>query len=398
MIRDYFNLVFANLKNRKLRSFLTLIGIIIGVSAIILLYTTGQGLENVAGREFEKFGTRKILITGKNMQLFGGPTGKGGLTVEDADVVRSLPEVEFAEHAYRQTAEIRVGKETYLTTVGATSTDTIEKSFANSGLEPLEGRLIKKGDRTFIAVLGYSLAKDTFDKELFAGQKIRVNGNEFKIVGIMEKTGNQVDDFAVWIPFKAGQETFDIGDNVTGIAATIKEGVDIEQAAESIRKQLKKKRGEEDFEIVTPVQLQEQSQNILGVVKLVIVAIGLISLFVGGVGIMNSMYTAVLERTKEIGTMKAIGAKNRDILFLFLIEAGLLGIIGGLLAALFSALGILLLKKIFSVVSVVPIEITFNPWLFLFAILFALVTGVVAGLWPALKAAHLKPVDALRYE
>ena len=400
MIRDHIRLVLKNMRSRKLRNFLTLVGIVIGVTAIILLYTTGQGLEDVAGREFDKFGARQILVGPSNVNAIGGgPQGAQGFTIDDAEFLSKLSVVETAIYVYRENAEIEFNKETNLALVGSADTNNLEKTFKDSGLKAAEGRTLLDGDSGKIAVMGWVIAKESFDKEIFVNQKILVNNIDVKIIGILEKTGSQADDQSLFMPYDAGKEIFELDNNeIKAVGLNIKEGVDLDEAEQIIKKEFEKKRDEEDFTVTNPTQLAEQSKNILGVVKLVIVAIGLISLFVGGIGIMNSMYTAVLERTKEIGTMKAIGSTNKDILTIFLIESSIMGLIGGILAGLFSILGIIGLKSVFSNLSVVPIEITFDPWLFAFAILFSLVTGVAAGLWPAIKAARLKPVDALRYE
>jgi len=399
MIKDYLRMVYSNLHSRRLRSFLTLVGIVIGVVAIILLYTTGQGLEDVAGKQFDKFGARKILIGPKSINMFGsGPQASQGLTTDDAEFIRSLSDVDVLEYAFRMNAEIQVKDQTILASVAAVSTDTIEQSFFDSGLDPLEGRLLQNGDQQKVAVLGYTVAKDKFAKDLYAGQKIKINDVEYKIIGVVKKTGSQQDDLAVWGPYESLKDVFNITNEVTGIVVTVKKGVDLDTAANNIREKLKRKRNADDFTVINPVQLQQQTKDVLGVVKLVIVAIGLISLFVGGIGIMNSMYTAVLERTKEIGTMKAIGAKNSDILYLFVLESCIMGLLGGVIATIISLLGIFILQNIFAAVSVVPIQISIYPSVFIFSILFAVITGMVSGLWPAMKAAKLKPVDALRYE
>jgi putative ABC transport system permease protein len=187
-------------------------------------------------------------------------------------------------------------------------------------------------------------------------------------------------------------------DEITGIMAMILPGVNIEKVGTNMEKQLERARGDDNFIVITPTEIQEMAQETIGVVKLVILAIAGISLLVGGLGIMNSMYTSVLERTNEIGIMKAIGAKNNDILSIFLLEAGMLGFIGGLASLVFSFLVIQLANIIISSLDLFNLTIKLKPEIAAGAIIFAILIGMAAGLFPAYRAMKLKPVDALRYE
>ena len=267
------------------------------------------------------------------------------------------------------------------------------------------GRDLKPGDK-YKAVIGTGLAnlKD-FKKPLEVGDKIKIGKAEQEviIVGILKKIGNPYDDGTVVLPLDTAQEILGIKDSYDMITVQIKEGEDVDQVAEETKTRLRKdrglKEGEEDFRVQTAEQLAETFNNIFGIIQAVFIGIAAISLVVGGIGIMNTMYTAVLERTREIGIMKAVGARNSDILKLFLIESGILGMIGGVIgvvlgillgigASFFAgqALGSNLLKAYF-------------PWyLIVGALIFSFGVGCASGALPALQASKLKPVDALRYE
>ena len=168
---------------------------------------------------------------------------------------------------------------------------------------------------------------------------------------------------------------------------------------DKLRKERHVKKGEEDFNVQTSEQLMGSFKNILLIVQILLIGVGSISLIVGGINIMNSMYTSVLQRTKEIGIMKAIGAKNSDILLIFLIEAGLLGLIGGAIGTFF---GFLISKSAqiiaFKILGSNLLIIDFNPFLIISALAFSFFIGMLSGVAPAIQASRLKPAETLRYE
>ena len=231
------------------------------------------------------------------------------------------------------------------------------------------------------------------------GDKITIKDKKFKVVGIVEEIGNQQDDTAFWMPLETAKDVFESEKGDYGsIIVIVKSGGDLEKIAEDIEDELEDERGQKDFQVLTPEKILEQINQILATIKAVLVGIASISILVGGVGIMNTMYMAVMERTRDIGIMKAIGARNRDVLSIFLLEAALIGFIGGIfglilgyaLAYAMAALGVSFF--------VTNLKINLDPMLVIFGLCFAMVLGVLAGLLPARKASKLNPVDALRYE
>ncbi|MBI2107115.1 FtsX-like permease family protein, partial [Candidatus Woesearchaeota archaeon] len=179
--------------------------------------------------------------------------------------------------------------------------------------------------------------------------------------------------------------------------ARVKPGTDIPSIQKKVERILDRERGDENFQVVTPTQILEQISQVLGIVQLVLVGIAAISLVVGGIGIMNSMYTSVLERTRDIGVMKAIGAKDSDIMKIFLIESGLMGFVGGIFGV---ALGTLLSLAIgkYATQAGFKLLVTVNPQLMLFGLFFAFIIGIMSGALPAYRASQLNPVEALRHE
>ena len=223
------------------------------------------------------------------------------------------------------------------------------------------------------------------------------NKIEFKIVGIFKEIGNQQDDNQINIPLESARKVFDEPIRVDTIIAQVKSTNDISILQKKIEKELERKRDDTNFQVLTASQILEQINQVLGVIQIFLVGIAAISLIVGAIGIMNSMYTSVLERTKDIGIMKAIGARNSDILKIFLIESGLIGLVGGIIGSILGT-AMALIIGIFSKNSGFLITIKIEPLVLLFGLLFAFFVGVISGILPAIQASKLKPVDALRYE
>ena len=230
-----------------------------------------------------------------------------------------------------------------------------------------------------------------------------INGKKFRVVGTLERIGNPDDDQAFIIPLETARNLFDEPDNLMVIMANLKPGFDASEVAENIKKAMRRdrdqKKGEEDFSVQTSEQLKETVGDVLNLVQGVLVVIAGISLLVGGIGIMNTMYTSVLERTRDIGVMKAIGARNINIMWIFLIESGIIGLVGG---AIGCAIGIAISKSIeyasSTQLGVDYLKASTAPELIFGALAFSFLVGMLSGTLPAMRAARLKPTDALRYE
>jgi len=250
-------------------------------------------------------------------------------------------------------------------------------------------------------MVGHNFAEDFFDQSLELRDKILIEDYSFEVVGILKKSGNPQQDNTLIIPEAAFREILGIDEIYDIIPAKISSGEDIELVTERVKKELRKYRdveeGKEDFTVETPGDILATLNNILLIVQGVLVGIAAISLIVGGIGIMNTMYTAVHERTREIGIMKALGAKNKDISLLFLIESGFLGFFGGVIGV---TLGYLISKGVelvaFQIYESLLIQAQFSLTLMIGMLLFGFGVGAASGVFPARQAANLKPVDALR--
>ena len=394
MILEYFFLAVNSITHRKLRSWLTIIGIIIGVAAIISLIMISRGLQNSIEKQFEQFGTNRILISSKGFQ--GPGTVSEGLTIKDVDTLKKISELKYVVPAIFRQAEVINNKETRFTLIGAIPAKDYLEVFGDSGIEVQKGRVIKSDDK-YSAVIGARVAREMFDKELRIGNKIEISKKEFKIIGIWEETGNSQDDNNINIPLESAREIFNEPEHVDTIIAQAKSDVNIESLQKKIEKELKQKRDDTNFQVLTAAQIVEQINDVLGIVQVVLVGIAMISLIVGAIGILNSMYTSVLERTKDIGIMKAVGARNSDIMKIFLIESGLMGFVGGIFGIILGIAVALIVGEIASnsgFLLLIKVEI---PLLF-FGLLFSFLVGMISGTLPAYQASKLKPVDALRYE
>jgi putative ABC transport system permease protein len=410
MIADYFTFSINGIRQRKMRSWLTMLGIFIGIAAVVSLISIGQGLQDFISDQFEMLGSDKIIIETKTMGPPGSVTTKSLLlTSKDLKVIEDVKGVKWAMGYLIKTGQATVGDQSEIGFAIGVNPEELGIMLETQPFDILEGRSLKKGDK-FKAVVGYNHIYDKDGEEstiwkdgLRLRDTITIEGYEFKIIGVFEKSGNPYDDGAIYIPKETLREILEVGDEESQILVKTADGFDPEQVAERISEDLRDSRNEkedqETFSVKTSEQLLDSFSSIFTVISAVLVGIAAISLLVGGVGIMNTMYTSVLERTKDIGTMKAIGAKNSDVLLIFLIESGSLGLVGG-------AIGVILGIGIAKLVEFIAqqalgsnmLGASISIELIIGALLFSFFVGAASGVLPARQASKLNPVDALRYE
>lgn len=403
-MKDYFLLAFNNLRRRKLRSWLTMIGIFIGIAAVVALISLGQGFQGFINSQFEQLGGDKIIIQSKTIGPPGSVTSKSLiLTGKDLQVIQNVRGVEDAEGVLIKTGPVKFKDETNIIMVAGVSSEYIDLFGDIDALKVIEGRQLKKGDGFKIVVGNNHIFGDLWDKKVQIGSSLEIEEKEFKIIGVLKKQGNPFDDNSLWMEKEVLAELLDIKDEESQIVAKVAGGFDPEKVADEIERKLRTSRNEkeeqETFNVQTAGQLLETFSNIFSVVQAILVGIAGISLLVGGIGIMNTMYTSVLERTKEIGTMKAIGARNSDIRTLFLIESGLLGLVGGAIGIIIG-IGIGLLVSYVAAIYLGSnlLQAAFPWYLIVGALAFSFIVGSASGLLPAVQASKMKPADALRYE
>ncbi|MFH1209660.1 MAG: ABC transporter permease [archaeon] len=392
MIKDYFSLAFKSIAHRKLRAWLTVIGIIIGVGSIIALVAISMGLKTSIETEFEKMGVDKIFIGPKGYINVGSQ----GLTTDDMETIDAIGDVEWSlSLVFAQGKKVEFNKKEVYAQIAGYQTKDLDKKFEDMNLKAESGSLFKGGE-TDKVIVGSRVGEDFFDKTIRVKENIEISGKRFTVVGVLAEIGNTQDDTMIIIPEDTARDLFDKPNEVSYIEVKIKPGNDINTVAAKIKKELKDKRNDENFEVITPEQLLKTFGDILMIIQVVLIGIAAISLLVGAIGIMNSMYTSVLERTKEIGIMKSVGARNSDILNLFLIESGIIGLVGGFFGIILGILIAKLVEVLAKNAGFGILKINVSIYLMIGGLLFAFIIGSLSGLWPAYKAAKLKPVDALR--
>jgi len=392
-----------NLVHRKLRSFLSVLSILIGITAIFALVSFGLGMKDYTETLAQEAGTNKIFIQGRGPGV-PGIDPNFFFTSEEINFIEKINGVDVVLGMYVATPEIEFKKQkkfAFLVGVDPDKKDFMDEVFT---VTVEKGRHLKDGDLNKV-VLGYAYQ---FDKKFFArsvelGDKVKIDGNQFEIVGFYEEVGNPQDDSNIYLSEEAFELIFPEKINKYGtIMMSSLKSVNTGDLADKIEDKFRKyrgqKKGKEDFFVQTFEDAFEIFSNILNIINGILVLIALVSLIVAAVNIMNTMYTAVLERTKEIGVMKAVGAKNSNIMLIFVVESGLLGTVGGIIGILFGY-GIAKLGGVAIAAAGYGFMSPIFPWyLTAGCIFFAFFVGSVSGLLPAYQASQLKPVDALRYE
>ena len=401
------------LLHSKLRSWLTIIGIVIGIAAVVAIVSISNGAQQQLEERLGDFGADVITITPgfSRAQGFGGgfrggpPGGEGSstseqknLTSKDVIVLKTIDNVKHVMGEVSARGDLTYSSKT--ATVSARGVDTLVwKEITTEEL--VSGRLLTKGD-AYSVVLGGDIVENTFDGEIQLNRNVVIEGKTFKVVGILDGGST------VYIPIDIARTTFeDIGEREFDSISVKIENVELsDETVAKIEKKLMFLRGilkeaDKDFTVSNPAAMQESIQETMSAMALFLGAIAAISLLVGAIGIANTMFTSVLEKTKEIGIMKAIGAKNRDILIIFLLNSGMIGLVGGLGGVILGYLGSGLVSSLGSsdggMMRMFGTTLV-TPGLLIGALLFSIVIGMIAGVIPAYRASRLKPVDALRYE
>jgi len=380
-----------------------MLGIFIGVSLVVALVSLGQGMQNAINTQFASVGVDKIIIQPTSPGF--GPPGQdaaGNLTEKDLKIVEQTPGIKAAAGRILLSAKIEFNKEIKVNFVASMPKEQAARALLeeSQNMKIQKGRMLKQGD-SGKAVIGDNYAtKKIFDKNIQLGSKITVEGKQFEVIGILKKDGNPMRDELVMLNEEDVNE-ISSKEDYSAIFAQVQEGSDINLVAEKLTRSLRRRKGQkegfEDFEVQTSQEMIESFNNILSIIQIFVIGIAAISIIVGGIGIMNTMYTSVLERTKEIGVMKAIGARNRDIMGLFLIESGMLGVTGGLIG-LAIGIGFSLIVEFGAKAALGTnlISAQFPLYLIIGTLIFSFIIGAISGVLPAMQASRMKPVDALR--
>ncbi|MBI4441715.1 ABC transporter permease [Candidatus Woesearchaeota archaeon] len=414
-LQKSFRLALNILIHSKLRSWLTIIGIVIGVAAIVAIVSIGEGAQASVQQRLGGLGADIITVSPGFQRAAGGfrlgggerpppPTGGKGknLTLKDIPTIRSIDGIAFINGIVSGKADM-----TYLARTASVSVQGVDllawKNIVTTELEA--GRYLNPGD-TNVVVVGNKLAKSHFKEQLALNRMVTIEDKPFKIVGILKQSGGPGgSDNTVFMPIQLARGTLKKGDDIFDSITLKVENPDIvDKVTNDTETKLMLSRHvtdkTKDFSVTSAKEIQETITGVTQTFTLFLGAIAAVSLIVGAVGIANTMFTAVLEKTKEIGIMKAIGATNLDIMLIFLFNSGLVGLVGGLIGIFFGSIISIFLPQLLSGFSIPggKISTVLPPWLLISALFISICIGMIAGAVPAYRASKLKPVDALRYE
>lgn len=394
-----------SLARRKLRSWLTGLGILLGIATIVVLVSIGQGVGNQVNQNLNSLGVDVVTVApGGGMAMGPGvetDSDYGKLFEKDAARIKSVMNIKGMAMAVSDRAAVEYGDEEYETSVTAVQDDIFSLFPETYELE--SGRYLQDSDQG-VAVIGYGVANEMFGSDVVGvNSYVYINGEKFRVVGVLEETGDTMaggGDRAIYVPYNEKDFLFgdDLAENEIGqITIKVVSGVDSDTVAGNITKVLAHSRGVDednpDFTVSTASSSsQEDVSDISNTITMALLLIGSISAIVGGIGIANTMFMSVLERTKEIGILKSIGATSTQVLILFIVEAALIGMIGGLAGLV---LGVGVIQIIPYIVSLTPdltVEVAIG------AVMFSTGVGIIAGAVPARNASGIPAIEALRYD
>lgn len=379
--------------SNKMRSFLTMLGIVIGISSVTTLIGIGNGTKEKVTSAIEGMGTNLLTVS---------LTGSKATTLTDAEIkqLKSLDGVQSVAPLVSGTATAKAGSETYTTSIEA----SVPEYETIRNVHTAIGRFITKDDidnRYKVIDVGVELLQNIYpdmkvsEYSSLIGKKISLNGTNFEIIGILESKGTSTagsSDNRVIMPISTAKR-FLQSTNVKTYYIGAKSSDDITTASNALNMFLYQKYSDtSQYRVMSQTELLETTSETAGSLTMMLAGIAAISLLVGGIGIMNIMLVSVIERTREIGIRKAIGAKRRDIMLQFLIEAVFVSCVGGIAGLLLGVGASLIIPMVSS------LTVSISPTVMLLAFLFSAAVGIIFGFYPAGKASKLKPIDALSYE
>jgi putative ABC transport system permease protein len=402
--KEYFKIAVRNLKMRSLRSWLTVFGIVIGVFLIITLLSLSEGIKDTISRQLMSLGGNMIFVMpgSEDNPLSGIMFGGDKLERQDLAAIETTNGVKKVLPASYQAINVRFGQE--------------NKSLVVEGFPLLEGMdILKKFQGWSLSsgvwpqagrrevVVGIKFGQDIFKTPVVPGDEFNIKGQRFSVTGILNSLGSKQDDSSIFMDIGFFQDLVGQQRGTAQVAMVqIEDGANANVVAQNIKDSLRRVQrrayGSDtlNFAVITSEKVSDIAGGVMAVIQFAVLAFASIAIIVGGIGITNTMYTSVRERTREIGIMKAIGATNEAILAIFLFEASIIGLAGGIGGTILGLLTAWLVQACGQVHPVFYFTASFSPWIVIFGLSFSFFVGCLAGILPARRAAKLRPIDALR--
>jgi putative ABC transport system permease protein len=380
-----------------------MIGIFISIATIFILVSLSLGLDATIQEQFRKIGSDKFFLDPKGQ--LAGPGSGGAVTFTEKDIrtIEKVNGVKEVTYLVIGSAKLEKGNEVKFANVAGIPLDRTNFWEETGFIEAEYGKLLRKGDSKKIDIGSQYLHNNVFNKPVKVGDKLTIQGLDFKVKSNLKTIGNPTDDKIIYMSIEDFRETFPENKRIDQITVQVNQGIDINKVAENVQKKLDKSRDvnedNRDYRISTPEELLATIDTVLNIITGFLLGVAAISLLVGGIGITNTMYTSVLERRKEIGILKSVGAQNGDVLAIFTIEAGLLGLVGGIIGVI---IGIIFSKGLeyiaANILATSILQVSIPVYLIVGVLTFSFLIGCFSGLWPSWQATKVSPVEALRYE
>ena len=396
---------FNSLKKREIRSWLTILGIVIGIAAVVSLLTIGGAFNKEVNAQLDKLGSSTVFVApiSSSSSAFGSSyqPSAGKLYQKDVERLKKIPEIVDIARLLRGSASVQFRDKEITMQLQGVEPGVFE---VTTSFEIENGRFLLGSDRR-VAVIGSKIANDTFGSEnkVSVNNYLIINGQKYRVIGVLRESGGGITpagslDSMVLIPFEDARELFAdklAKDEIHAIAMRVADGADMASLVEKMKLEMdashRVKEDERDYTVASPDTLRERVGTVIALVTAFLGVVASISLIVGALSIASSMFTSVAERTHEIGVLRAVGADAKTVMGMFLFEAAAVGGIGGLVGALLG-MGVVLLAGQFGVPSALDFPVAF------FGVAFATFIGIVSGYFPARQASDISPVEALRYE